>query len=122
MSKKNDLILIADDDDLICDLLVFTLETSGYKTEVSQTIEDTIKKAKKEKPALLILDLTLRDRKGIEVLEAIKNLEIPVIIFSGYTALDKEANGIKDYKNVKQFISKPIEPSKVIAAVDKILA
>lgn len=122
MSKKNDLILIADDDDLICDLLVFTLETSGYKTEVSQTIEDTIKKTKKEKPALLILDLTLRDRKGIEVLKAIKNLEIPVIIFSGYTALDKEANGIKDYKNVKQFISKPIEPSKVIAAVDKILA
>ena len=122
MPHKDKTILIADDDELICDLLTFVLEGEGYKILTAHTAETIINKIQTMHPDLTLLDLTLGDKSGTEVLKAIDGSEMPVIMLSGYDAKYIEESGIKKYSCVKGFLMKPVSPETVAAEVKKALA
>ena len=114
-------ILIADDDELICDLLTFVLEDNGYKVITAQTIDSILNSINEKKPDLTLLDLTLGDRSGTEVLEKIKDTDMPVIVLSGFDSEYISESGITKYKCVKAFLTKPVSPDTVAESVKKIL-
>lgn len=117
MAEKS--ILIADDDDLICDLLSFVLENEGYKIMTAHTVEDIINKVENKNPDLTLLDFTLGERSGIEVLEKIKDKSMPVIMLSGYDKSVLDESGATKFSCVKDLLTKPIAPEAVSAAVKK---
>ncbi len=78
-------ILIIEDDPSLQKTLVAKLKASGYQTVLAGDGEEAIKVFKKEKPALILCDLILPKKSGLEVIEEIKinqHSEVPLIVLS----------------------------------------
>ncbi len=116
MAKKIGKILIVDDDVNINELIDMYLKNSGYETKKSFNGIDACDIIMKDEISLVILDIMLPGKDGIEVLKFIrKNSEIPVIMvtakgetFDKVLALEL---GADDY------IVKPFEPKELLARV-----
>jgi DNA-binding NtrC family response regulator len=85
------MILIVDDQQDICDVLMLFLQREGYSTEIANTGNVAIDKFKKIKPELVFLDIRLPDINGIDVLKSIKevNKDIPVIMITAFRDAEK---------------------------------
>jgi two-component system, OmpR family, alkaline phosphatase synthesis response regulator PhoP len=60
-------ILIVDDDEDILDLLKYNLKKEGYQVKTTSRTKRIVTLAKKFDPDLIILDVTMPDKNGIEV-------------------------------------------------------
>lgn len=84
---ENKKILIAEDDEFMLELLVQEMQKSGIKNiSIVKTGKDISAKVKEEKPALLLLDIILPDKNGLEALEELRTLpegkDLPVVVLS----------------------------------------
>lgn len=82
MPKK---ILIAEDEEFIVKPLVQRISNLGYEVVVAMDGKEVLKKFKKSKPDLIILDIVMPEMNGFAVLEDIKikqKSKVPVIILS----------------------------------------
>ena len=78
-------ILIIEDDPSLQKTLVAKLKASGYQTVLAGDGEEAIEVFKKEKPVLILCDLILPKKSGLEVIEEIKinqHSEVPLIVLS----------------------------------------
>jgi DNA-binding response OmpR family regulator len=92
-------ILVIEDDKFLKDLLVKQLEDTGYTVIHVRDCEEGLKKAKDEKPDLILLDLVLPGIDGFEFLKEIKKdsseiKNIPVLILSNLVQGDDVKRGI----------------------------
>ena len=78
-------ILIADDDRALSQLLMRGLLASGYDVALAHDGDTALKMFLQNEPELLILDLEMPDRSGLDVLHAVRSIAplCPVIILSG---------------------------------------
>ena len=65
-------VLVVDDEPDIVALVVYHLARAGYRVSSAATGPDAVAVAKRERPALVVLDLMLPGMSGFEVLEAIR--------------------------------------------------
>ena len=65
-------ILVVDDEEDILELLRFNLSREGYKISTAETGEEALKKAEKNNPDLIVLDLMLPGIDGLEVTRRLK--------------------------------------------------
>ncbi len=113
-------ILVVDDENLVCWSLAKMLKHSDYLVEIANTGIDARTKLKSFHPDLIILDASLPDTDGLQLLEEFKteNAEIPVIFMtSSYhsdLAFKAFSMGAEDY------IGKPFNIDMVERAVQKI--
>lgn len=86
MKKEKVKILIVEDDNFLVKAYQIKFERSGFDVFIAKDGDEGLKFAKKEKPALIILDLMLPKMNGFEFLKMIKNDEntksIPVVALS----------------------------------------
>jgi CheY-like chemotaxis protein len=90
MSERPARIMVVEDEVLIGLMLVRKLRAYGYEVgEVTTTGEEAVDRAGREKPDVILMDVTLAGRlNGIEASSIIKReYNIPIIIFSGYDDL-----------------------------------
>lgn len=73
MSQK---VLVVDDEQSIVTLLKYNLETAGYIVDVAYDGEEALKKVKEVKPELIVLDVMLPKKDGIEVCKTIRSIKI----------------------------------------------
>ncbi len=79
MNTKNKTILLVEDDPAIIDIYEAMIKRAGFDVKVMSLGQDVITAVKQveagefEKPDLVLLDLTLPDVNGMEVLTAIRN-------------------------------------------------
>ncbi len=96
MAKK---ILIIEDDKFLREIVVRKLTKDGYKAVQAFDGEEGIKKAKEEKPDLILLDLILPGLDGFEILAMLKSdqkiASIPVIILSNLGQKEDIEKGLK---------------------------
>lgn len=118
MSQK---ILVVDDEQSIVTLLKYNLETAGYIVEVAYDGEEALKKVETEQPELIVLDVMLPKKDGIEVCKTIrsdKNL-IPILML---TAKDDEFDRVLGLElGADDYMTKPFSPREVVARVKAIL-
>jgi len=92
-------ILIVEDDKFLRELITKKLDKEGYETSQAVDGEEGLEKVKKEKPALVLLDLILPGIDGFEVLSKIKEdpalSRIPVIILSNLGQKEDVERGLK---------------------------
>lgn len=119
MSKK---ILIVDDEKDIVELLEFNLETEGYKTITAFDGEEAIKKAITSTPDLILLDIMLPKKDGLEVLRELRTSavtrNIPVIFLTAKGSEIDEVIGLE--LGADDYIIKPISIRKLLARIKKV--
>lgn len=108
--KNKHLIMIVEDEKAIIEFISVKLELQGYRTLKAVNGKEAISFAASYCPDLILLDLGLPDRDGMEVLEAIRSWSlVPVIIISArqeekfiVSALDSGADDYitKPFNNV----------------------
>lgn len=82
------ILLIEDDTGIITPLSLY-IEQSGYSIIVCQNGNDALALFTKEKPNLVILDINLPGKNGIEICEEIRTIsEAPIIILSARESED----------------------------------
>lgn len=122
--NKNDLkILLVDDEKDILEIVGYNLSQEGYQIITAENGVEALKKAKKELPNLIILDVMMPEMDGIETCERIR--EMPALKDTVITFLT--ARG-EDYSQVAGFdagaddyITKPIKPKVLVSKVKALL-
>lgn len=116
---KDSKILLVDDSAFMRNVLKNILEGAGYKNFVEAGDgNEAIEKFNSEKPDLILLDIIMPLKGGIEVLEEIgKDSKVLVISAVGQESVIKEAQD----KGALGYLVKPFDNDKVIAEVDKVL-
>ena len=116
-------VLIADDEHNIRHILDFSLHAEGFDVLSAHTGEDALALAREHAPDLIILDVMMPGKGGIETCRVLKKdpntAMIPVILLTARSSkADREAGqeaGADDY------ITKPFSPQRVIEAVQELL-
>ena len=122
MSATEKRILIADDEPDIIEIIKYNLQINGYIVESAKDGDEAIKKAKEYNPDLIILDIMMPKKNGIEVCKILRSqpeFNNTVIIF--LTALNDELSHVKGLEfGADDFISKPVSPNIIISKVNAI--
>ncbi|MDP2086899.1 MAG: sigma-54 dependent transcriptional regulator [Gemmobacter sp.] len=114
-------ILIVDDERDIRELVSDILKDEGYKTRLAANSDDCMEAINAEPPALMILDIWLKDSRmdGIDILKAVKrdNPGIPVVIISGHGNIELAVAAIK--QGAYDFIEKPFNIDQLMVVVGR---
>jgi two-component system response regulator (stage 0 sporulation protein F) len=80
-------ILVVDDEEHILKLYQKELSEEGYVVRTATDGEEALKMAQGESPDLVILDIKLQDKDGLEVLGGLRRIsqKIPIILNSAYS-------------------------------------
>lgn len=112
-------ILIVDDERDIRELISDILQDEGYGTRLAGNSDDAIAEIDKEPPALMILDIWLKDSRmdGIDILKAVKrdNPDVPVVIISGHGNIEIAVAAIK--QGAYDFIEKPFNIDQLLVVI-----
>ena len=112
-------ILVVDDNPELLTLLSSSFEEAGYVVHTAARGRTALDLAKKEKPALAVVDVLLPDLMGFDVAEALKRLRIPFVLMSGvHKGGNASTMAISRY-GALAFFEKPFERSALLAAVRK---
>jgi DNA-binding response OmpR family regulator len=112
-------ILIVDDNPELLTLLSSGFEDAGYSVYTASRGRTALDLARKEKPALAVVDILLPDLMGFDVAEALKRLRIPFILMSGVHKGGKTNTTALSKYGALAFFEKPFERSALLAAVRK---
>ncbi len=112
-------ILIVDDERDIRELISDILEDEGYTTRLAGTSDAAVAEVRKELPALMILDIWLKDSAmdGIDILKMVKreHPEVPVVIISGHGNIEIAVAAIK--QGAYDFIEKPFNIDQLLVVI-----
>lgn len=123
MSSKNRRILIADDEPDILELLEYNLRKEGYEVKTASNGNEAIEKARKFHPHLVILDVMMPGKNGVEVCEIMRSrMEFQDTLIIFLTALNDEATQIRGLTTgADDYISKPVSPAVLVTKVGALL-
>jgi two-component system nitrogen regulation response regulator NtrX len=114
-------ILITDDERDIRELISDILKDEGYSTRLAANSEDCMAAINAEPPALMILDIWLKDSQmdGIDILKTVKrdNPDIPVVIISGHGNIEIAVAAIK--QGAYDFIEKPFNIDQLLVVISR---
>jgi two-component system, OmpR family, alkaline phosphatase synthesis response regulator PhoP len=116
-------ILIADDEPDILEILSFNLKGEGYEVITAKNGDEAIDKAKAFKPDLIILDMMMPGKNGMEVCNILRTQSVfagTLIVF--LTAINDENTEIKSLENgADDYLTKPISPKVLLSKVSSLL-
>jgi DNA-binding NtrC family response regulator len=106
-------ILIVDDEAFIRENLERILVEDGYKTFSASNGEDAIRKVSEEEVDLVLLDLNLGNRSGLEVLRELREIDpqLLVIIITGYGTVESAVEALK--LGAYDYIKKPFKADAI---------
>jgi two-component system alkaline phosphatase synthesis response regulator PhoP len=112
-------ILIADDEPDIVEIIRYNLTKEGYEIVTATNGDDAIQKAKLSQPDLIILDIMMPRKNGVEVCEILRAqpaFKDTVIVF--LTALSDESSHVKGLETgADDYISKPVSPKILVSRI-----
>jgi two-component system, OmpR family, alkaline phosphatase synthesis response regulator PhoP len=113
-------ILIADDEPDILEIIGYNLSREGYQITTAKDGDEALAKAKTVKPELIILDIMMPKKNGVEVCELLRAkpaFKDTLIIF--LTALSDESSHVKGLETgADDYLSKPISPKVLLSKVN----
>ena len=120
MPRSNNKVLIADDEPDIFDILKYNLEKEGYDVITAGNGDEALRLAKENQPQLIVLDMMMPIKNGIEVCERLRAIEAfkkTFIIF--LTAINDDATQVKSFiTGADDYISKPVSPSVFVSKIN----
>jgi DNA-binding NtrC family response regulator len=113
-------ILIAEDEEITLKHLNNALQKEGYVTVGTQNGADALRIVENDHFDLLIADIKMPGKTGIELLEQIreKQIESEVIIITGFGSIDSVVDAMK--KGACDYVTKPFNLDELVLKVNKI--
>ena len=123
MDKKNIKILLVDDEPDILEIVGYNLSNEGYQIITAENGVEALKKAKKELPQLIILDVMMPEMDGIETCEQIrKNADLKDTVITFLTARGEDYSQVAGFNaGADDYITKPIKPKVLVSKVKALL-
>ena len=113
-------ILVVDDDKEIVKAIEIYLGKENYKIIKAYDGEQALEEIKKNEIQLVILDIMMPNKDGIETLEEIrKDKNIPVIMLSAKSEDVDKINGLN--VGADDYVTKPFNPVELIARVNALI-
>ena len=117
-------VLIADDEQALAEAIAATLDLKGLHTVVTHDGEQALALARSLHPDLILLDVMMPGRSGIEVCATLKTdpttASIPVIFITAKTEKTDRMVGIA--AGADEYLTKPFSPTELIDLVHQVLA
>lgn len=111
-------ILIIDDEKSLVDLLTVVFKKEGYRVKTSLSVTGALDLLEKEAFDLIITDIKMPQRSGMDILKAVKERspEVPVIMITAYGSIQQAVEALK--AGALDYVVKPfdVEELKIIAA------
>ncbi|WP_240405171.1 response regulator YycF [Lactobacillus jensenii] len=113
MPKK---ILVVDDEKPISDIIKFNLTKEGFEVDTAYDGEEAVKKVNEIDPDLMILDLMLPKKDGLEVAREVRQThDMPIIMV---TAKDTEIDKVLGLEmGADDYVTKPFSNRELVARV-----
>ena len=116
-------VLVVDDEADIVALVAYHLARAGYRVSTASTGHDALEAARREQPALIVLDLMLPGLSGYDVLEHLRadasTRDIAVLML---TARREEQDRIRGLSlGADDYLTKPFSPQELVLRVGAIL-
>ncbi len=116
-------ILIVDDENYILHILDFSLGAEGYEVITAEDGAEAVRKAKEDRPDLVVLDVMMPKMDGFEACRAIKRdpelAGTPVILLS---AKGRDIDQKQGYEaGADDYITKPFSPGRLVERVHGLL-
>ncbi len=113
------MIYLVEDDDNIRELVIYTLQSTGFEAVGFERPSMFYKAIEDEKPDLVLLDIMLPEEDGLSILSKlrsdVKTAEIPVIML---TAKGSEIDKVKGFElGADDYIAKPFGMMELVARV-----
>jgi two-component system alkaline phosphatase synthesis response regulator PhoP len=121
--NKNIKILLVDDETDILEIISYNLISEGYSVFTSSNGQEAIKKATKEKPHLIILDVMMPEMDGIEACEKIRKIpELENTLITFLTARGEDYSKVAGFDaGADDYITKPIKPKVLVSKIKSLL-
>ncbi|HVZ23065.1 MAG TPA: response regulator transcription factor [Vicinamibacterales bacterium] len=109
-------VLLVDDEVSIQRALAPLLRSRGYDVAVAGTAADALNAVHAHPPDLMVLDLGLPDREGVEVCRSVRATSaLPIIVLSARTG-DADKVGALDL-GADDYVTKPFSPEELLARI-----
>ena len=116
MSNNKYKILVVEDEASICSFIETLLETNGYQALVANTCTMGLTLFASHNPDLIILDLGLPDRDGIELIRTVRQKSMtPIMVLSARTTEQDKIEALDLGAN--DYITKPFSTGELLARV-----
>lgn len=121
---KQKTVLIVEDDEASLDIFETILRHGGYEVITAQSGAAGVEVARKTRPDLVVVDIGLPDGLGFGVLDELTEdpatSHIPLIVCTVHVFEQDEKRARRAGGDV--FLKKPIDPTHLLEAVDRLLA
>ena len=125
MEKKAKILLVDDDPDLISATRTI-LESNFYEVIVAQEGEEGVRKAREEKPDLIILDVIMPVKDGFTAAEQLKSdpelAKIPVVMLTSFSSKGQQTSIPRSRGldlDTEDYLDKPISPDELLKVVER---
>lgn len=123
MQELPEKILIVDDEPDIIEFISYNLKSKGYMTETAANGVEAIRKAKAFQPDLVLLDMMMPEKDGIQTLKELRIMpdfeKTPVIFLTALRDEKSEITGLQT--GADDYITKPIKPELLATRVSTVL-
>ena len=113
-------ILVVDDDDGIRSLVKKYLNENNYLVTTANSAEDALKKTKIIEFDLIILDIMMPGKSGLEFINEYKHkIETPIILLTAKGEANERIKGLE--VGADDYLPKPFEPKELILRIENII-
>ena len=114
-------VLIIDDDESLRKVIGYMLEEAGYDVDRAASAEEGLRLVETRRPDLVLSDIKMPKRDGIELLGDIKRIDasIPVVILTAFASVETAVEAMK--RGATDYLTKPISRDDLTLTVEKTL-
>ena len=122
MYEKETILVVDDRQESVEFLAEYILQPKGYRVSVARDGEEALRKAFGENPDLIIMDMRMPKKNGIEVLQALNevHIEIPVILMTFHGSEEAAVQAFR--LGAKDYIIKPYKVEEMQKVIERALA
>ncbi len=114
-------ILVVEDDITLMKVMELNLKRNKYKVIQARFGEEALKKIKKDKPDLILLDMVLPDTNGILIMEHLQKKPVhpPIIVMTAHSSEETIIQALR--LGAKDFIIKPFQNDDFLERVNRVV-
>jgi len=115
-------ILVIDDEPDIRESLEFLLSSEGYQVELAPNATQGLKRVEASTFDLILLDLMMPDKSGMQVLEEIRgrDRDTPIFLITAYGSVEVAVNALK--RGANDYFSKPWDNEKLLIEIERMIS
>lgn len=117
-SEEIPLALIVDDDEVFRNRLCRALAQRNWEAEAAADGDEALKVARERSPDLVLVDLRMPGRGGLEVVQDLRSIDssMTIIVLTGYGSIPTAISAMK--KGADHYLSKPADADQILAAYE----